>query len=152
MSNINEIENNIVGSFEANTIKTKIVDGIKTATANGTKLISGEWFAEGAACALGCMLLAKDKDAYLEEDDSEETAAEMLGVDTHWINSFIHGFDGSPLTRDVRSEEAFKLGLELRTTYNARAKVEEDDEEDCDEEFDEDDCDDEDDNSCPKVI
>lgn len=141
MDNINDIGRSISESFGSGTIKEKIVSGIKYATEKlGVKLVTEEWGSTkgnapdkfGFACALGCMILAKDKN--LSEDDTdynERVAAELLGVDNDWVTGFISGFDGGSL--DDGSYEAFQIGQEIRNEFNLNSP-EEDEDEDSDEE------------------
>ena len=61
-------------------------------------LISEDWGAEKlkCACAIGCLLLKNKKSFGSDSDKAEEVAAELLGVDSKWVDAFINGFDNTP--------------------------------------------------------
>lgn len=138
MDNINDIGRSISDSFEGGTLKERIVSGIKYATEKlGVKLVTEEWGSTKSnvpdkfdcACALGCMILAKDGN--LSEDDTdhnERVAADLLGVDNDWVTGFISGFDGGTL--DDGSAEAYEIGKQIRNEF----VVPESDEDDGDDE------------------
>jgi hypothetical protein len=143
MDNINDIGRSISNSFGAGSIKDKIVSGIKYATEKlGVKLVAEEWGSTkgndpnkfGCACALGCMILAKEKN--LSEEDAEhneKVAEDLLGVDNQWVTGFITGFDGGVLHEG--SKEAYQIGKEIRNEFN----IGKDDEEEYDDSDDEED-------------
>src|SRR5574338_844627 len=134
MSNdLDKIGQDMTSGFGSLTIKEKILNGIKTATEKlGVKLVNEEWGTKkddgkwNCACALGCMLVANNLP--LDSDDTdfnEATAADFLGVDKNWVESFIYGFDASEKMYK-HPDDAFQLGVELREAFNVGAKVEED--------------------------
>lgn len=148
MSNVNEIEKDMTAGFQTNTIKNKIVFGIKIATEQlGVKLTNGEWIGEGSACALGCMLLAANQGSDIRDDDQgkyEEMAADMLGVDSDWVGAFISGFDAEYRDINRHDKEAYDLGTALRFEFKVdETKLEEEaeEEEEEDDDFDAGECD-----------
>ena len=141
MDNINDIGRSISNSFGKGSIKDKIVEAIKVATDKlGVKLVAEEWGTASndkfsCACALGCMILANDRNLSEEDTDhNERVAAEILGVDNRWVTGFIYGFDGSAL--DEGDQEAFQIGKEIRNEFNLEAKDEEEEDDDSDDEED----------------
>jgi len=118
---IDNIANEIDNAFAVNPIKDKIVNGIKVATEQmNYTLVAEEWGSKDAkcACALGCMLVANN--LHLETatvEDNEVLAADILGVDTMWIEDFITGFDDGHAIRPIAYQDAYDLGAELRTKF-----------------------------------
>lgn len=142
MSNLDQISRDMVGAFSGGSIKDKIVNGIKTATEKlGVKLVNEEWGTRGngdnkwnCACALGCMLVANNLPMDADDTDfNEVTAADFLGVDKNWVESFIYGFDASE-KMSKHPDDAFQLGVELRQTFNVGAKSEDEEYDDSDDE------------------
>lgn len=101
-------------------IKQTIIDSIKWTTENlGFTLIKEDWGTANrkCTCAMGCVLLKNDpKDLVIIEDEKKDNtvkAAEILGVDEDWINSFIEGFDTSGSVHEAKVPEAWELGAEV---------------------------------------
>lgn len=105
-------------------IKQTIIDSIKWTTENlGFTLIKEDWGTANrkCTCAMGCVLLKNDpKDLVIIEDEKDNTvkAAEILGVDEDWINSFIEGFDTSGSVHEAKVPEAWELGAEVAKETN----------------------------------
>jgi hypothetical protein len=101
-----------------NDIKQKIVEAISQAKKKGYTLISNSWGreVEKCACPMGCVLVANGmtpNTAYNLVD-----SANILGVPTVWITSFIEGFDNIGTAPAAYCQEAWELGHELRTEMN----------------------------------
>jgi hypothetical protein len=114
------------------TIGQRIRDNIRKAQAAGIKLTKGEWgiepdgdgdtyVTEGPACALACTMLVEDV-IPTDDEHHEEDAARALGVDRHWVDSFIRGFDGDnpSLPYDSRYKHdsgAYELGQQIAREF-----------------------------------
>lgn len=108
----------------SNDIKQTIIDSINWTRENlGFTLIKEDWGSANrkCTCAMGCVLLKNDpKDLVRIEDERDNAimAAEILGVEEDWINSFIEGFDTSGDVHSTKVPEAWELGAEVARDTN----------------------------------
>ena len=84
----------------------------------GFTLVSEDWGSatHKCACALSCVLLKDDpKDTVRVESGREAylKAAELLGTDEDWVDSFIDGFDSNGTAAGASDDEAWELGFEI---------------------------------------
>lgn len=99
-------------------IKETIVKGIEIATKEkGYSLVRGAWGTNPhkCACALGCLLIANDKDPAVAPFNQLK---EILDVSPEWLNEFVQGFDGLTMVPS-NIEEARKLGEDIAKEFSA---------------------------------
>jgi|SRR5579885_381843 len=104
--------------MELSQIKDTILKNIEIATKEkGYTLTKGVWGSNPhkCACALGCVLIANDKDPAITPFKQLE---EILGVSPEWSNEFVKGFDGLTMT-NITIEDARSLGEEIAKELNA---------------------------------
>jgi hypothetical protein len=100
-------------------IKKNILDSIAFSRKElGFTLVSEDWgqAEHKCTCAIGCVLLKdKPEDTARIEANKERynAAAEILGVDDVWIDSFIEGFDANGTSVSSANPEAWELGFEI---------------------------------------
>jgi hypothetical protein len=100
-------------------LKKMILDSIAYSRKElGFTLISEDWGAaeRKCTCAIGCVLLKdKPEDTVRIEANKERyvAAAEILGVNEVWIDTFIEGFDGNGTADQSANAEAWELGFEI---------------------------------------
>lgn len=102
--------------METQKILEKIRAGIETAKSRGYELVCEDWGddKQKCACPLGCLIVANDVKIGKPTENFSK-AAELLGLDEHWIDSFIAGYDKGYLTYgDVAIQEAKDMGAKLR--------------------------------------
>lgn len=104
------------------TIK-EIRKAMKAVKKKGVDIVAGQWGTEfddqlgyfvpeneeqPEVCALGALLIYKNGDLkykpsqgnrHFSENDTDDVAAYVLGVDTDWVNAFTEGFDGRACTQ-----------------------------------------------------
>ena len=98
--------------METGKIQEKIRAGIEKAKSLGYELICEDWGDDNqkCACPLGCLIVANDVKIG-KPNENFNKAAELLGLDQEWVNSFIAGYDKGFLTYgDKPITEAKEMG------------------------------------------
>lgn len=102
--------------METQKILEKIQAGIETAKSRGYELVCEDWGDDNqkCACPLGCLIVANDAELGKPTENFNK-AAELLGLNEQWIDSFIAGFDKGYLTYGEEPiKEAKEMGTKLR--------------------------------------
>ena len=97
-------------------VKKKILDSIKYVKEElGYTLVSEDWGSakHKCACALGCVLIQKNKENELSTSESAKAAAELLEVDEAWVDAFINGFDINGTATESPFPEAWEMGYQV---------------------------------------
>jgi hypothetical protein len=68
------------------------------------------------SCALGCVILTKDRIISPDAAKNMSVAAELLGVSLDWVCNFMCGFDKQRPDSDSNLE-AYELGIELNNYF-----------------------------------
>lgn len=91
-------------------LRIKIEQAIDTARMNGYHLVQGTWCYDNLICPLSALNPSKIR--------STKDAVNYLNLSTHWIYSFINGFDDyGPRNCDL---DAYELGCYFRLKYNPK--------------------------------
>ena len=100
-------------------VKQTILDSIQYVREElGFTLISEDWgsLEHKCACALGCVLVKddpKDEARLGSASLACAKAANLLGVDENWVDSFIEGFDGNGSSKEAGVSAAWDMGREV---------------------------------------
>lgn len=111
-------------------IKQKITDSINyVVKILGFTLVYEAWGAKSTqcACALGCLILNNEGSIEGEHEENIQTAADLLGTSSAWVESFYHGFDESvphivdgPSGPEIAHRDAYQMGQEIREQFNPK--------------------------------